>query len=116
MALAELSQVQSGLAMSISFTGTTTSTPFATTATSGKLDKATEPQSVEEKFLEYAKKTPAEKMFDAMLGQLGITPEQFAAMDPDAQRSVMEKIQKLIEQQAKNGGNNSPGQITDKTA
>jgi hypothetical protein len=37
-------------------------------------------------------------------------------MDPDAQRAVMEKIQKLIEQQAKQGGSNSPGQITDKTA
>lgn len=105
-----------GLAMSVSITGTTTSTPFASTATSGKLDKPIGSQSVEEKFLEYAKKTPAEKMFDAMLGQLGITPEQFAAMDPDAQRAVMEKIQKLIEQQAKNGGSKDPGQITDKTA
>ena len=84
--------------------------------TSGKLDKPLGAQSVEEKFLDYAHKTPAEKMFDAMLGQLGITPEQFAAMDPDAQRAVMEKIQKLIEQQAKQGGSNGPGQITDKTA
>lgn len=84
--------------------------------TSGKPDKPLGAQSVEEKFLDYAQKTPAEKMFDAMLGQLGITPEQFAAMDPDAQRAVMEKIQKLIEQQAKQGGSNSPGQITDKTA
>jgi len=102
--------------MSISLTGTAASTPFASTATSSKLDKALDTQSVEEKFLEYAKKTPAEKMFEAMLGQLGITPEQFAAMDPDAQRAVMEKIQKLIEQQVKNGGNNEPGQITDKMA
>ena len=102
--------------MSISFTTTTTSTPFASTATASKLDKAPESQSVEEKFLEYAKKTPAEKMFDAMLGQLGITPEQFAAMDPDAQRDVMEKIQKLIEQQAKAGGSKEPGQITDRMA
>lgn len=102
--------------MSISLTGITTSTPFTSTATSSKLDKAPESQSVEEKFLEYAKKTPAEKMFEAMLGQLGITPEQLAAMDPDAQRAVMEKIQKLIEQQAKDGGNKNPGQITNKTA
>ncbi|EGP07190.1 hypothetical protein CSIRO_3198 [Bradyrhizobiaceae bacterium SG-6C] len=98
--------------MSISIT----TTPLVASMTSGKLDKPLGAQSVEEKFLEYAKKTPAEKMFDAMLGQLGITPEQFAAMDPDAQRAVMEKIQKLIEQQAKQGGSNSPGQITDKTA
>lgn len=103
--------------MSISFTGTTASSPFTATATatSSKLDKALDTQSVEEKFLKYAKKTPAEKMFDAMLGQLGITPEQFAAMDPDAQRAVMEKIQKLIEQQVKNGGSKDPGQITDRT-
>jgi len=98
--------------MSISIT----TTPLVASMTSGKLDKPLGAQSVEEKFLDYAKKTPAEKMFDAMLGQLGITPEQFAAMDPDAQRAVMEKIQKLIEQQAKQGGSNSPGQITDKTA
>ncbi|EKS38665.1 hypothetical protein [Afipia clevelandensis] len=98
--------------MSISIT----TTPLVANMTSGKLDKPLGAQSVEEKFLEYAKKTPAEKMFDAMLGQLGITPEQFAAMDPDAQRAVMEKIQKLIEQQAKAGGSKDPGQITDKTA
>jgi len=98
--------------MSISIT----TTPLVSTMTSGKLDKPLGAQSVEEKFLDYAQKTPAEKMFDAMLGQLGITPEQFAAMDSDAQRAVMEKIQKLIEQQAKQGGSNSPGQITDKTA
>jgi len=82
---------------------------------SGKLTKPLEAQTPEEKFLEYAQKTPAEKMFDAMLGQLGLTPEQFKAMDPAAQRDVAQKIQQLIEQQAQNGGSKSPGQITDKT-
>lgn len=100
--------------MSISLLGTS-STPFAGTISSGKLTKPLEGQTPEDKFLEYAQMTPAEKMFAAMLGQLGLTPEEFKAMDPDAQREVAQKIQKLIEQQAQNGGSNSPGQITDKT-
>ncbi len=91
--------------------------PFAGTMSSGKLTaKPLEAQTPEEKFLAYAQMTPAEKMFAAMLGQLGLTPEQFKAMDPDAQREVTQKIQQLIEQQAQNGGNKSPGQIADKTA
>jgi hypothetical protein len=83
--------------------------------TLGKLDKPVDAKTTEQQFLDTVGETPAQRMFNAMLRQLGITPEQFNAMDPGAQREVAEKIQQLIEQQAQNGGNKSPGQITDKT-
>ncbi len=101
--------------MSMSFTGTATSSPLLGAATSGKVDKPLDAKTAEQQFLDTIGQTPAERMFNAMLGQLGITPDQFKAMDADAQREVTQKIQQLIEQQARNGGSNSPGQITDKT-
>ncbi len=82
---------------------------------SGKLDKPLA-KTAEQTFLDTVGETPAQRMFNAMLGQLGITPDQFKAMDSDAQREVAQKIQQMIEQQAQNGGNNSPGLIADKTA
>jgi hypothetical protein len=103
-----------GLAMSISIAGTASS-PLLSTITSGKLDKPLDAKTAEQQFIDTIGETPAQRMFNAMLGQLGITPDQFKAMDPDQQREVAQKIQQLIEQQAQNGGSKSPGQITDKT-
>ena len=77
--------------------------------------KLPEPKTPEEKFLEYAKMTPAERMHAAMLAQLGITEDQFKAMDSAAKQKIEEKIREMVRQQAENGGDKRAGLVTDKT-
>jgi hypothetical protein len=73
-------------------------------STSGKttqLPKSDAPaQSPEEKFLAYAKMSPAEKLRAALLSQLGLTEEKVKAMSPEDQQKVEEKIRDLIKQAA----------------
>ncbi|WP_458756136.1 hypothetical protein ACSVBT_10895 [Afipia sp. TerB] len=96
----------------------TSISPLALVPQSGNLSaKATEAKSAEQKFLDTVGATPAERMFNAMLGQLGLTEEEFQAMDPAEQQKVAQKIQEMIEQQAeKNGNAAQPGLVLDKTA
>lgn len=102
--------------MSISFPGVVgTSAP--TPATKPSLTaKPAETQTAEQKFLQWAKMTPAERMHAQMLSQLGITEEQFKAMDPAAQQKIEEKIRDMIKKQAENKGDQRTGLITDKSA
>jgi hypothetical protein len=53
-------------------------------------------------------------MHAAMLAQLGITEDQFKAMDSAAQQKIEEKIQEMVRQQAENGGDKRSGLVTDK--
>ena len=46
---------------------------------------------------------------------LGITEDQFKAMDPAAQQKIEEKIREMIRQQAENRGDTRTGLITDKS-
>ena len=78
--------------------------------------KPAEAKSVEQKFLEYARMTPAERMHAQMLAQLGLTEDQFKAMDPAAQQKVEDKIREMVKQQVQNGTDKRTGIITDKTA
>jgi predicted phosphoribosyltransferase len=65
------------------------------------LDKAiTAPQSAEDKFLAYAKMTPAEKMRAALLSSMGITEDQLKNMSPDQQKEIEQKIEDQIKQAA----------------
>lgn len=82
---------------------------------SSSLTSANTSKSAEDKFLEYAQETPAQRLFDSVLGQLGLTKDQFNALSPDEQQKVAQKIQQLIEQQAQNGGNKQSGLLTDKS-
>jgi hypothetical protein len=76
--------------MSISFPGVG-ATPV--TATKSALTaKPADSKTAEQKFLEWADMTPAERMHAQMLSQLGITEDQFKAMDPAAQQKIEEKF------------------------
>lgn len=105
--------------MSISFPGAGASavaTPATNTSKTSLTAKPAESQTAEQKFLEWAKMTPAERMHAQMLSQLGITEDQFKQMDPAAQQKIEEKIRDMIKKQAENGGDKRTGLITDKTA
>jgi hypothetical protein len=62
----------------------------------------------EEKFLDYAKKTPAEKMRDALLSSIGVTEEELKNMSPEQRREVeqklADKIKEAVNKKTENGG------------
>ena len=101
--------------MSISFSGALPSV-FDNLKSGTVTAKPPEAKTAEQKFLDYAKMTPAERMHAQMLSQLGITEDQFKAMDPAAQQKIEEKIRDMIKKQAENGNDKRTGLITDKSA
>ena len=70
---------------------------------------------MEQKFLEYAKMTPAERMHAQMLAQLGLTEDQFKAMSPADQQKIEDKIRDMVKKQADNNNDKRTGLITDKS-
>ncbi|WP_156041883.1 hypothetical protein [Bradyrhizobium sp. URHD0069] len=60
--------------------------------------------------------TPAEQMHAQMLAQLGLTEDQFKAMDPAAQQNIEDKIREMIKQQVETSTDKRTGMITDKSA
>jgi hypothetical protein len=70
-------------------------------------------ETAAQKFLDYANMTPAQRLQAEMLGQLGITEDQFKAMSPADQQKVTDKIRELIKQQAQDSGTQRSGLITD---
>jgi ABC-type transporter MlaC component len=56
-----------------------------------------------QEFLNYAKETPAQRMFDSWLGSQHITPEEFASMSPEQQQALMNKFKEQIKQKLENG-------------
>jgi hypothetical protein len=73
-------------------------------------------ETAAQKFLEYANMTPAQRLEAEMLGQLGLTEDQFKAMSPAEQQKVMDKIRELIKQQVQNSSDKRTGLITDISA
>lgn len=102
--------------MTISPTGFSPTASFDPPKSSALAAAPAATKSAEQKFLEWARMTPAERMHAQMLGQLGLTEEQFKAMDPAAQQKIEEKIREMIKRQAANTGDKRTGLITDKTA
>jgi hypothetical protein len=77
-------------------------------AASGGLT-ATAGQSAEDKFMAYAKMSPADRMRASLLSSMGLTEDQLKNMSPEQQKVVEQKIEDLIKQAAqkqieKNGG------------
>jgi hypothetical protein len=54
-------------------------------------------------------------MHAAMLAQMGLTEDQFKAMDPAAQQKIDDNIREMIKQQAAESSDKRTGSITDKS-
>ena len=80
------------------------------------LDKADASKTVEADFLKEAQKTPAQRIQEAMLKKLGISPEEFEAMDPDQKAAITDAIKEELMQQIKTGSASETGNYTDITA
>ncbi|UGV27828.1 hypothetical protein E0H22_20390 [Rhodopseudomonas boonkerdii] len=73
-------------------------------------------KTVEQKFLDYAKKSPAEKIRDALLKSVGVTEEQLKNMTPEQRREVEQKIADKIKealQKQTDKGESTSGFFTD---
>ena len=101
--------------MSISSSTTLPASPLNLLRPSSSNAKVASGKTAEAEFLEFAKKTPAEHMHDAMLKKLGLTQEEFDKMDPEAQRAVTEKINEEIKKQVEASGTKRTGMIADIT-
>lgn len=99
--------------MSISLSGVLSSLTTSQLPASSKLKPADGQSGGEQKFLDYMKMTPAQRMHAAMLSQLGISEDEYNAMDPAAQKEVEQKIQQMIQQQAQQSNDKRTGLIAD---
>lgn len=98
------------------------SNPFTVAAsmTSGRLDASTQAKvqakTPETEFLEYAQKSPAERIRDAILKEMGLTEEQLDGMGAEQreamEKAIAEKLKEKIEQQA----DKRPGMVVDFSA
>lgn len=65
-------------------------------------------QNAEDIFLDYMKKSPAERMQDQWLKAHGLTKEKLASMSPKEQEAVMKQMQDDIEESLKRQAENKP--------
>jgi hypothetical protein len=101
--------------MPVSFTGFSPSSVFPSQKTQPTTLTAKPAETTEQKFLDYAKMTPAERLHAQMLAQLGITEDQFKAMSPADQQKIEEKIRDMIKKQLSDSPTKPTGMITDKS-
>jgi hypothetical protein len=76
-------------------------------------------QTAEEKFLDYARKSPAEKIRDALLKSVGVTEDELKNMTPEQRKEVEQKIADKIKeamQKQTEKGESTKGFFTDITA
>jgi hypothetical protein len=93
--------MRGGFIMSLSIPSLLSS---ALKVTKGVAEKPVEEKSVEANFLKEAKKTPAERLHEALLKKLGLTEEEFQALDPEAKAAVEEAMREEVAKLAKQKG------------
>lgn len=71
-------------------------------------DETSNLSSAEQWFMDYQKKTPEEKLFEAILRDLGLTKEEYEALPPEQRKEIDEKIQEEMERRTKQGLNEAP--------
>ena len=101
--------------MPVSFTGFALTSVFPSQKTQPATLAAKPAQTTEEKFLEYAKMTPAERLHAQMLAELGLTEDQFKAMSPADQQKIEDKIRDMIKKRVADSPDKPTGMITDKS-
>jgi len=67
--------------------------------------------SVEDQFLEEARKSPMQRMREQIMKELGVTDDDLAQMAPDERRAMEDRIRELVEEklrEAMNAGKVAP--------
>lgn len=71
--------------------------------------------SAKDKFLDYMKMTPAERMEAAILEEMGLTKEDLEAMPPEQRKAIEDTIRERIKEKMKAAGGDQKGMIADVT-
>lgn len=83
-------------------------------ATSGTMAEPLTKQSpAVSEFLAEVQKTPAERIQEAVLKQMGVTPEEYAEMSGEEKSAIDEAIKDAIIEQVKDGTLAAEGNYTD---
>jgi len=69
--------------------------------------------SARQDLYDYAAKSPAEKMRAAILGKLGVTEEEVAAMDPKEREKLEAKIKQMIKDEVTQQAEEKKGVLVD---
>lgn len=71
--------------------------------------------NAKDKFLEYMKMTPAERMAASILEEMGISKEELEAMPPEQRKAIEDTIRERIKEKLKADGE-TKGALADVTA
>ncbi len=69
--------------------------------------------SVEDKFLAYARKTPAERFREDLLNSMGLTEEELNAMDADKRKAIEDEITRRMKEKIEKDSQKQAGFFTD---
>ena len=69
--------------------------------------------SARQELYDYAAKSPAEKMRAAILGKLGLTEEEVAAMDSKEREKIEDKIKQMIKDEVTQQAEEKKGVLVD---
>lgn len=78
-------------------------------------EAAAQARQVEKEFLDYAQKSPAERIREAYLKRHGLTEESLAAKDPKEREKIEEEIKQEIKAKLGLDGSKKTGVIKDVT-
>lgn len=70
-------------------------------------------ESVADKFLAYARKTPAERFREDLLNSMGLTEEDVQAMSGDDRKAIEEEITRRIKEKIEKDSQQQAGFFTD---
>ena len=71
--------------------------------------------SARDEFLDYMKLTPAQRMEQAILEEMGLTKEDLESMPPEQRKAIEETIRERIKAKMEEAGDRSKGKIADLT-
>lgn len=71
--------------------------------------------AVENEFLKWAKMSPGERMRADILSSMGLDADKVAAMSPEEQKKVEDKVREMIEEKLRQGAK-KPGLLVDQKA
>jgi len=79
----------------------------------GRLEAPLGKPSSEDAFMAEISKSPAQRMQEAILKSMGITPEEYENMPPEEKKAVDQKIADMMKQRMEEQQDTQPGMLVD---
>lgn len=101
--------------MSVSAAGGIMMQSYGTKSAASDAGASLAAPSAKDKFLDYMKMTPAERMAASILEEMGISKEDLEAMPPEQRKAIEDTIRERIKEKMKAEGGDQKGQLADVT-